>query len=140
MATMNRLAVLYAVVSLTVLVVPSVVAPAAASPYTGGTDGWTIKGQPTVGPFNGNPTAKVNYQNNLNVTISLAIVYLVLHNSMGQTTDVKLATVINTASNANSTAFIVLFSVPSGTYSATIFATLPSGPAMSVPTSASITL
>jgi hypothetical protein len=137
---MNRLAVLYAVVSLAVLVVPSIVAPAAASPYTGGTDAWTIKTQPYVSPFNGNPTARVNYQNNLNVTVALAVVYLVLHNNMGQTVDWKASTIINVASNTNSTAFVVLFNVPSGTYTATIFATLPSGSAMSVPTSVSITV
>jgi hypothetical protein len=137
---MNRLAVLYSVISLAVIVVPSVVAPAAASPFTCGTDAWTIKGQPTVAPFNGNPTAKVNYQNNLNVTISLALVYLVLHNNVGQTVDVKLATVNNLASNTNSTAFVVLYNVPSGTYSATVFATLPSGPAMSLPTVVQVTV
>src|SRR5947207_3288298 len=91
--SMNRLAVFSAVVSLAVLVVPSVIAPAAASPFTGGTSGWTIIGSPSVATPNGlPPTGKANYQNNLNVTVALGFVYVVLHNSMGQTIFVNLGT------------------------------------------------
>jgi len=137
--SMNRLAALSASVSLAVLMVPSVIAPSEASPFTGGTTGWTIIGQPSVVTLNGYPTAKVNYQNNINVTIALGVVYLVLHNGMGQTLYIKVGTTSNVPSSTNSTAFVVLYNVPSGTYSATFFATLPSGTAMSLPTSVSIT-
>jgi hypothetical protein len=141
MVPMNRLAVLYAVISLAVLVVPNVVAPAAASPFTGGTGAWTIIGQPTLVSLSGlPPTAKVNYQNNLNVTVALGLVYVVLHNGMGQTTLVALGTTTNVAVSKNSTVSIAIFNVPTGSYTATFFAVLPSGAAMSVATSAQITL
>jgi hypothetical protein len=135
---MNRLAVLYAVISLAVLILPNVVAPAAASPFTGGTDAWTIKGQPTVVTLSGYPTGKANYQNNLNVTV-LGVAYVVLHNAAGQTVYINVGTT-SPAAGTNSTAFIVIYGVPSGAYSATFFVTLASGPAMSVPTTVSITV
>ena len=141
MAPMNRLAVLYAVISLAVLVVPNVVAPAAASPFTGGTNGWTIIGQPSVAQLSGlPPTAKANYQNNLNVTIALGLVYIVLHNSLGQTIFVNVGTSTNVAVSKNSTVSVAIFNVPTGPYSATFFAVLPSGAAMSVSTTVQITL
>src|SRR6267143_4601669 len=113
MAPMNRLAVLYAVISLVVLVVPNAVAPAAASPYTGGTDAWTIIGQPSVAQLSGlPPTGKANYQNNLNVTIALGFVYVVIHNSMGQTIFINLGTTTNVPSSKNSTVSVAIFNVP----------------------------
>jgi hypothetical protein len=138
MSPVNRLATLYAAISLAVVVVSSVVAPAAASPFAGGTDAWTIKGQVTVVQLNGYPTGKANYQNNLNVTV-LGIVYVVLHNSAGQTVYINVGTT-SPAAGTNSTAFVVIYGVPTGTYSATFFVTLASGPAMSVPTSIPVTL
>ena len=138
MASMNRLGFMYAVISLAVLVVPNVVAPAAASPFTGGTDAWTIIGQPSIVQLSGSPTGKVNYQSNLNVTV-LGVVFLVVHNSLGQTVYISTATASINAGK-NSTAFAVIFGVPSGAYSATFFATLASGTAMSVPTSIPLTL
>jgi hypothetical protein len=138
---MNRLAVLYAVVSLAVLIVPNVITPVAASPFTGGTNGWTIIGQPSLAQLSGlPPTAKANYQNNLNVTIALGLVYVVLHNTVGQTIFVNVGTSTNVAVSKNSTVSVAIFNVPTGTYSATFFAVLPSGAAMSVPTTVQITL
>jgi hypothetical protein len=138
---MNRVTVLAAIVSLAVLVVPSVVAPAAASPFTGGTSAWTIIGSPILASISGlPPTAKANYQNNLNVSIALGFVYVVLHNSVGQTIFVNVGTTTNVAVSKNSTVSVAIFNVPTGTYSATFFAVLPSGTAISVPTTVQITL
>ncbi len=137
---MNRTSVISAIVSASLLLLSSVVAPAMASPFTGGTNGLTILGQPSVSVLNGNPTAKANYQNTNNVTLTLGLIFIVLHNSVGQTVYVQVATISNLAPNANSTAYVVIYGVQSGTYTATVFAELPSGTSMSVPTSVSITL
>lgn len=131
----NRLgSVSFAVLSFLLLVIPSIVAPAAATPFTGGTNGWTVVGLPSVITLNNQPTAKATYTNGVNTTIALALVYLDLRNSQGQTIFVNGGTLGPVNTGANATAFIVLFNVPSGNYNATIFATLPSGTAMSVAT------
>jgi hypothetical protein len=137
---MNRRYVVSAVVSLALILLPNTVAPAMASPFTGGTAGWTIIGQPTVSVLNGNPTAKVTYLNNLNVTIPLGLVLLVVHNSVGQTVYVNAGTTSSVAAGGNSTAFVVIYGVQSGSYTANIFAELPSGTAMSVATSFSVNI
>ncbi len=137
---MNRRYVVSAVISLALLLLPSTVAPAMAAPFTGSTTGWTVVGQPTVSVLNGNPTAKVTYLNNVNVTIPLGLVFVVLHNSVGQTAYINVGSVSSVASGTNSTAFIVIYGVQSGAYTASIFAELPSGTAMSAPTAISVTL
>jgi len=91
-------------------------------------------GQPTVTTINNQPTAKVIYTNTLNVTIPLALVYIDLHNGMGQTVFVNGGTVGPVVAGANATAYVVIFNVPSGSYNATFFATLPNGAAMSIAT------
>jgi hypothetical protein len=135
---MNRLCASSAVITIALLILPGALAPAMASPFTGGTMGWTIIGQPSIVQLNGSPTGKVTFLNNVNTT-TLGLVLLVLHNSVGQTVYITAGTA-NVASGANSTAYDVIYAVPSGTYTATFFAELPSGTAMSVPTTISITL
>lgn len=135
---MNRLYAFSAAISLALLVLPNAVGSAAASPFTGGTSAWTIIGQPSIVQLSGSPTGKTNYQNNLNVT-ELGIVFMVIHNSVGQTVYITTATA-SIASGANSTTYDVVYGVPSGSYTATFFAMLPSGTAMSTPTSVQITI
>ena len=111
--------------------------PAFAAPVVGGTASWTLVGLPAVTVI-GQTDAAVVYQNNLNTTV-LGIVIMVLHNTLGQTVLYSAAT-LTIAPGANLTAYDVVYDIPSGTYSATFFAMLPSGAAISNATVATLTV
>jgi hypothetical protein len=80
----------------------------------------------------------VSYVNNSNQT-QTAVVYAVVHNAQGQTVSISTAT-ITPAAKATTTAFPVLFGLPSGTYSVTLFVTSTSGLAISTTSTVSVTL
>jgi hypothetical protein len=135
MKTLNALTVL---LSLALLVLPNLAAPTVASPFIGGTDAWTLVNSPSVSQVGCCAAGQVVYHNNINVTV-LGIVFMVLHNDMGQTVYFTSAT-LDIAAGANSTAYEVIFGLPSGNYDATFFAIAPSGVAISAATTATLTL
>jgi len=129
---------LSAVIAVAFILLPTAILPASAATFLGGTNAWTLVGQPAVKTLNGNPTAEANYQNNLNET-TLGIVFLVAYNSLHQTVYFTAGTT-NVAAGANSTAFLPIFGLQSGTYSVTIFSSLPSGTAISLPTTITVSI
>jgi len=68
-----------------------------------------------------------------------AVVYAVVHNSAGQTVSYSTAT-LQLAAGATGIAYPVLFGLPSGTYSVTVFVTSTSGVAISTSQTVSVTL
>jgi hypothetical protein len=91
--------------------------------------------QTTVGTNNGITST---WTNNSNAPVT-EYVYAVVHNALGQTVDISTAT-ISVSAGGSSTAFNVLFGLPPGTYSVTLFATSESGVAISASTPVSVTI
>jgi hypothetical protein len=67
------------------------------------------------------------------------IVYLVVHNRLGQTAEYSTAT-LQLAVGANGTAYPIAFGLPSGEYSATFFVVTSGGVAISVSTTVPFTV
>jgi hypothetical protein len=98
----------------------------------------TVNGTPastTQGPYTG---VTSSFTNNSNAPLT-AFVYAVAHNALGQTVDISTATVTASA-GGSATAFNVLFGLPPGTYSVTIFVTSSSGTAISGTSTVSVTI
>ena len=92
---------------------------AATGPVT--TTTYTLVGSLHVCQISGLRCISANYANAANSTTTLGIVYAVLHNSIGQTVLFTTSTLTPSAS-ANSTAYLIVEGLPSGVYSATVFA------------------
>lgn len=71
----------------------------------------------------------IPYLNTINATVT-GIVFMVVHNYLGQTVEISTAT-LQLGAGANGTAFLIRFGLESGTYSATFFVTEPSGVSIS---------
>ena len=97
-----------------------------------------ISGTPTTSKQGGNTIISASYTNNSNAP-QTAFIYAVVHNALGQTVEYTTATV-SPAAGASAPAQLVLFGLPSGTYSVTLFAVSGSGTALSTTTSVSVTI
>jgi hypothetical protein len=93
---------------------------------------------PTTTTLNNQQTVETMYTNTSNAPAT-AIVYAVVHNSAGQTVSYSTAT-ITVAAGATATAYNVLYGLPPGTYSVTLFATSTSGTSISGTTTTSVTV
>lgn len=115
-------------------------APASATvPFVGGYGVLTLVTAPTSCTLQGMHCYQITYKNNLNVSILPVIVYFVVHNSAGQSVLMTTASITMSAS-ATSTAFPVIFGLPSGTYNATFFPTSPGGIGIAAPSSVVFTI
>ena len=101
-------------------------------------DCWVQISVPTYGPLNSNPSFAVSYGNLSNITIT-GIVFMVIHNSIGQTVFISTAT-LQLGSDDSGTAYPVAFGLLPGQYQATFFVTQPSGVAISTSSTASFTV
>lgn len=87
-----------------------------------------------LGPYQ---SVQVTYNNGIGGNVT-GIVFAVVHNSLGQTVEISTAT-LQLQAGANGTAYPVLFGLPSGQYSTTIFAIESSGIAISTTTTLTFT-
>jgi hypothetical protein len=71
----------------------------------------------------------MTYANSDNISL-LGIVFLVVHNSLGQTLEISTGSVV-LAAGANGTAFPVVFGLAPGIYEGTYFVIQPAGTAIS---------
>jgi len=127
-----------ALIAAALILLPVVVMPATASTFVGGTNAWTLVALPSTVTLRGSPTTEADFLNDLNAT-TLGIVLLVVHNSGGQTVYITAGTV-SIQAGTNSTAYLTIFGLSSGTYSASVFVMLPSGTAISVPTTVTVSI
>ena len=97
-----------------------------------------ITGTPTTSIQGGNTIISASFTNNSNAP-QTAFIFAVVHNALGQTVEYTTATV-SPAAGASQTGQLVLFGLPPGTYSVTIFAVSGSGTALSTTTSVSVTI
>jgi len=81
---------------------------------------------------------EIPYTSGLNTT-SIGIVFMVVHNYLGQTVEISTS-VLQPAAGANGTAYAIAFGLASGMYSGTFFVVGTSGVAMSTTTTASFTI
>jgi hypothetical protein len=102
--------------------------------------GWNFSGNPVsiqlVGGYY--PAFAVPLVSTLDNT-STGIVFMVVHNSLGQTAQISTATLVLLA-RGNGTAYPVYFGLPPGEYSATFFAVAAAGYAFSLSETASFTV
>jgi len=103
-----------------------------------GTACMSITGTPAVSKSGGNTVINAAYTNNSNAP-QTAYIYGVVHNALGQTVYYTTASV-NPAAGATQTGQLVLFGLPSGTYSVSIFVVSPSGTALSTTSTVSVTI
>jgi hypothetical protein len=99
---------------------------------------FTLVGQPVQTTFGGFPAIQVTYQNNLPAA-QQGVVFAVVHNAKGQTVMISTST-INPSAGAQSTAYLVLAGLGSGTYTVDIFVTTPSGVSISLTTTITVTV
>jgi len=105
-----------------------------------GTTCMSVTGTPTVQTIGGGTKGIVaTYTDNSN-TAQTAIVFAVVHNAAGQTVYYTTATISPAANGGSAVAQLVLFGLPSGSYTATLFATSTGGTAISGTTTVSVTL
>jgi len=88
-----------------------------------------------LGPNN---AVQTSFTNNSNAPVT-GIVYAVVHNAAGQTVYYTTATITANA-GASATAYDVLFGLPSGTYSVSVFVTSTSGIAISTSSTVTVTI
>jgi len=103
-----------------------------------GTSCFTGSGTPTEQQLGANKAIVATFTNNSNAP-QTAIVYAVVHNALGQTVYYTTATV-SPAAGASAQAQLVLFGLPSGSYTATIFVTSTGGTAISTSSTVSVTI
>ena len=99
---------------------------------------WASIGNPLytqVGPYD---VITISYTNLCSGNV-LGIVFAVVHNMLGQTVEISTGT-LQLAAGANGTAFAVVFGLPDGEYSGTLFATSTSGVALSTTTTVAFTV
>jgi hypothetical protein len=125
---------------MTVVLIAGSGAPASATvPFVGGYGVLSLVTAPTPCVLQGMHCYQITFKNNLNVSILPVIVYFVVHNTSGQTVLMTAASITMSAS-ATSSAFPVIFGLPSGTYNATFFPTSPDGIGISAPGSVVFTI
>ncbi len=98
----------------------------------------TSSGAISTGSVAGYKTVNSVWTNNSNAPQTV-IVFAVVHNGAGQTVDVSTAT-ITVSAGSSATATNVLFGLPSGTYSVTLFTTSTSGTAVSTTSTTTVTI
>lgn len=89
----------------------------------------------SVGPYH---SVEISYANIVNDTVT-GVVFMVVHNHLGQTVQISTATLVLSA-GANGTAYPVSFGLAPGQYSATLFTTSTAGTAISFTTTVSFTV
>jgi hypothetical protein len=117
---------------------PTVTVGSASSTTCQSTTCMTVSGSSSTVTIGGNKAIQTSFTNNSNAPVT-AIIYAVVHNAAGQTVYYTTAT-ITAPAGGSATAYNVLFGLPSGTYSVTIFATTTSGVAISSASTVSVTL
>jgi hypothetical protein len=99
---------------------------------------WTEIGPPVytaLGPYQ---SVEISYINGINATVT-GIVFMVVHNYLGQTVEISTAT-LTLAAGANGTAYPIAFGLAPCQYSASLFATSTSDVAISETVVASFTV
>lgn len=99
---------------------------------------WASIGNPLytqVGPYD---VIAISYTNLCSGNV-LGIVFAVIHNVLGQTVEISTGT-LQLAAGANGTAFAVVFGLPDGEYSGTLFAASASGVALSLTSTVAFTV
>jgi hypothetical protein len=99
---------------------------------------WASIGNPLytqVGPYD---VIAISYTNLCSGSV-LGVVFAVVHNMLGQTVEISTGT-LQLAAGANGTAFAVVFGLPDGEYSGTLFAVSASGVALSTTTTVAFTV
>jgi len=103
-----------------------------------GTACMSVSGTPSVSKSGANTIISATFTNNSNAP-QTAYIYAVVHNALGQTVYYTTATV-SPAAGSSQAGQLVLFGLPSGTYSATVFAVSTSGTAISSTTTVTVTI
>jgi hypothetical protein len=98
---------------------------------------WALVKAPGLAAI-GSKATQASYRNSLNFTVT-GTVFLILHNSMGQTVSYSTST-LNLSGGGNGTVYNVIFGIPPGKYYATIFVTSISWVPISNSTSFSFTI
>jgi hypothetical protein len=98
-----------------------------------------LSGSPTVGKSGSNTIISASYTNTSNAP-QTAYIYAVVHNALGQTVLYATSTLNGVAPGASQTGQLVLFGLPSGTYTATVFVVSTSGTALSTSATVSVTI
>lgn len=96
---------------------------------------WVETAPPTYVQLEAYSSFNIPYVN-LFSSASIGIVFMVVHNYLGQTVEISTAT-LQLAAGANGTAYPIAFGLASGTYSATFFVTEASGVAIASTSTAS---
>jgi hypothetical protein len=104
-----------------------------------GTACLSVNGTPSVQTLGGNKVLVATFTNNSNAP-QTAVVYAVVHNAAGQTVYYTTATISPAASGGQQQAQLVLFGLPAGTYSVSLFSTSTGGIAISGTTTVPVTL
>jgi hypothetical protein len=99
---------------------------------------WTEIGPPVYAGLGAYQSIEISYVNGADFTMT-GIVFMVVHNYLGQTVEISTAT-LTLAADANGTAYPISFGLAAGQYSATLFATSTGGVAISYTTTASFTV
>jgi len=104
-----------------------------------GTTCMVLSGTPTVGKSGANTVISTSFTNTSNAP-QTAYIYAVVHNALGQTVLYATSTLNGVAPGASQTGQLVLFGLPSGTYTATVFVVSTSGTALSTSATVSVTI
>ena len=99
---------------------------------------WTEIDPPVYAALGPYQSVEISYVNGINATVT-GIMFMVVHNYLGQTVEISTAT-LTLAAGANGTAYPIAFGLAAGQYSATLFVTSTSGVAISEATTASFTV
>ena len=99
---------------------------------------WFQDGPASYAGFGAYQSIAITYTSTLN-SPSMGIVFAVIHNYMGQTTEISTAT-LSLGAGANGTAYPLVFGLPPAEYSATLFVTSVSGVAISSSTTLPLTV
>jgi len=103
-----------------------------------GSDCWYETSTPVYGSLGPYPAFAIPYVNLFNATTT-GIVFMVVHNSLGQTIQISTC-VLQLGADANGTARTITFGLGPGMYSATFFVVSTGGYAISTTTTASFTV
>jgi len=106
--------------------------------FIGGTTALTLVNVPRFPTIGAGPAVETIWVNNLSFPV-VGIVFATIRNTLGQTVTFSSATVIPPV-GGNATAYNILFGLPPGTYSASIFVTSVSFVAIAAPSSLTFTI
>ncbi len=95
-------------------------------------------GTPLQTTFRGSPAVAINYTDSLSGPI-LALVWLSVHNSLGQTVGIFVATA-STSGGATVPVYVLMSGLATGHYTASVFAVTPGGVPISTTSTLSINL